>query len=141
DDGANAHPALRHGDGPEPSGRYGSDRDRAVAIIAALSRAFPVPPEGDILEYLMKRAIPEVVCRHKPVSPGGVDKVVEEDLSAQRGVVQRLPARLAGPALPVELDGLDLGALVDAHPLCARVLEEQVIEVRALDLEAVDVIS
>lgn len=73
------------GDGPDPAARV-VERLKEGRVLVGLANiealgTLPVRPVGYFLEALVEAAVLEVLCRHDPVAPAGVDEVVELDVA------------------------------------------------------------
>src|SRR5206468_2853859 len=119
--------AVVQRDDPEPPARRGADRDSALGPTVERLAALPVRPRGDVEPARLE------VPGQDAAAAGSVDQVVEGDPA--RGLRPAAVAPLRRHRAPVrELDLLDADALVDVDAEAARVLEQQLVELVALDL-------
>lgn len=100
--------AVVQGNGPDPAARV-VERLKEGRILVGLANiealgTLPVRPVGYVLEALVEAAVLEVLCRHDPVAPAGVDEVVEHDVAFSP--VFARPVGRYGPAWIGQVRGL-----------------------------------
>ena len=126
-----------------PHSQPAGDRAYGNIALAAARQAvgiFIITPNGNVLEDLVVRAVIQVVVRHNAVASGGVDQVIEADLSLAPGVA--VIAGLHAPArrhrtLAIEFNAAHLNAFKDFNSLAGGVLQQEMVELGARHLEGI----